>query len=149
MSVFGAVTSESRVHVRKTLGESDVYLFAGITGDLNPNHVDAVAMAGTAYGARLVHGALLLGFVSTASTRLIELAGVHAVAYGYDRVRFIRPVFLGDTIDVGYAVTSLDAEARKLTAAVEIRNQDGDLVAVAGHLLHFPSEPDNAAEERS
>ena len=49
----------TRVSVSKTVSESDVYLFAGITGDLSPNHVDEVFMRGTQYGRRIAHGALI------------------------------------------------------------------------------------------
>lgn len=47
---------------RKTVSESDVYLFAGITGDLSPNHVDEAFMKTTPYGGRIAHGALLVGY---------------------------------------------------------------------------------------
>lgn len=136
--VFGALVVDDEVHVRRTVSESDVYLFAGLTGDLNANHVDAVIAAGTSMGARVAHGALMLGFVSTASTSLIERSGVHAVAYGYDRVRFVKPVFFGDTVDVGYCVVSLEESTRKLTADVTITNQRDEVVAVTQHLLFFP-----------
>ena len=54
----------------KTVGESDVYLFAGITGDFAPNHVDRTYMARTRYGERIAHGVLVLGYSSTASSLL-------------------------------------------------------------------------------
>ena len=57
------------VSFSKTVGETDVYLFAGITGDLAPNHVDAVYMAKSSYGRRIAHGALLIGYMSTTSTK--------------------------------------------------------------------------------
>ena len=79
----------------KTVGETDVYLFAGITGDFAPNHVDREYMARTRYGERIAHGVLVLGYASTASSRMLERSGEHAVSYGYDRVRFCGPVFLG------------------------------------------------------
>jgi 3-hydroxybutyryl-CoA dehydratase len=60
-----------RATFRKTVGESDVYLFAGITGDLSPNHVDEVAMEGSPYGRRIAHGALIVGYMSAASTKIL------------------------------------------------------------------------------
>ena len=63
----------------KTVAESDVYLFAGITGDLAPNHVDAEYMKRSAYGRRIAHGALLVGYMSTASTRIIQRGMVKAL----------------------------------------------------------------------
>jgi hypothetical protein len=73
----------------KTISESDVYLYAGITGDIGPNHTNAEYMSGTRFGQRVAHGALTLGLMSTCSTRLIEMLGdTPTVNYGYDRVRF-------------------------------------------------------------
>lgn len=60
-----------KVEVTRTVAESDVYQFAGITGDLNRVHVDEEFMKRTRYGSRLVHGAYILGLVSAASTSLI------------------------------------------------------------------------------
>jgi 3-hydroxybutyryl-CoA dehydratase len=123
------------VTFRKTVGESDVYLFAGVTGDLAPNHVDEVFMAGTPYGRRIAHGVLLLGYSSTASTALLARIGVPGVSYGYDRVRFTGAVFIGDTIAVDYRVAEVDEAARTVRSRIEIRNQDGTLCLVATHIL--------------
>jgi acyl dehydratase len=120
---------------RKTVSESDVYLFAGITGDLSENHVDQQAMQGTEYGGRIAHGMLTLSFMSTGSTRLIERVGGLAVSYGYDRVRFVAPVRFGDTITVHYRVTGVDTERSRSFADVRVTNQHGDVVAVAQHIL--------------
>ncbi|TDE08357.1 MaoC family dehydratase [Jiangella asiatica] len=138
--VFGNLEIGAEEHFRKTVSESDVYLFAGLTGDFNRNHVDAEAMRGTSYGARLVHGALLLGFVSTASTAMINRSGRPAVAYGYDRVRFVAPVYFGDTIQVGYRLAELEEHRRRMTAEVTITNQHGSTVAVARHMVFFPDD---------
>ena len=123
------------VTFRKTVGESDVYLFAGITGDLAPNHVDEVFMAGTPYGRRIAHGVLLLGYSSTASTALLARIGVPGVSYGYDRVRFTAPVFIGDTVAVDYRVAAVDPATHRVTSHIEIRRQDGTLCLVADHIL--------------
>ena len=60
------------VRFSKTVGEADVYLFAGVTGDFSGNHVDEEFMKKSKYGRRIAHGALLVGYMSTASTRMIE-----------------------------------------------------------------------------
>ena len=52
----------------KTIGEYDIYTFAGLTGDFSPNHVNESVMRRSAYGRRVAHGALLVGFMSTTST---------------------------------------------------------------------------------
>jgi len=128
------------VSFAKTVGETDVYMFAGITGDFAPNHVDEVYMARSSFGRRIAHGALLIGYMSTASTRIIgalEPGNETPVSLGYDRVRFLKAVFIGDTITVTYRVASIDEERRRSTANIEVKNQDGDLVAVAQHLLKW------------
>ena len=119
----------------KTVGESDVYLFAGVTGDFAPNHVDRTYMARTTYGERIAHGVLVLGYTSTASSLMLAKAGADAVSYGYDRVRFTAPVFFGDTITVHYQVERIDEAERKVYSAIRVSNQDGVLCLVATHIL--------------
>lgn len=132
-----------QVEVAKTVGETDVYLFAGITGDLSSNHVNEQVMARSSYGHRIAHGALLVGFMSTASTRMIETYGTPpngeatAVSLGYDRVRFLRPVYIGDTITVQYRIAEVDPARRRSMAKISIRNQRDEEVAVAEHILKW------------
>ena len=123
------------VTFRKTVAEVDVYLFAGITGDLSPNHVDAEFMAATSYGARIAHGTLVLGYTSAASTMLVQQHAARAVSYGYDRVRLTAPVFFGDTITVTYRVVEVLPEEQKVRSQVEVRKSDGTLCLVATHIL--------------
>src|SRR3954462_11743057 len=91
----------------KTVGETDIYLFAGITGDFSVNHVNEQYMARSKYGKRIAHGALLVGYMSTCSTLMIEqcrgTAGDETpVSLGYDRVRFLGAVTIGDTVNLSY-----------------------------------------------
>jgi len=123
------------VTVRKTVSETDIYLFAGISGDFHPNHVDEEYMRGTTYGRRVAHGALLVAFMSAASTKMaLGLPGT-IVSYGYDRVRFPRPAFIGDTVTVTYEIIEQDVAARKAFARVTCTNQHGEVVAAATHIL--------------
>jgi 3-hydroxybutyryl-CoA dehydratase len=125
----------------KTVGETDIYLFAGITGDLSSNHVNEQVMSRSSYGRRIAHGALMIGFMSTASTRMIEQAGVSetetAVSLGYDRIRFLGPVFIGDTVTVRYEIKEIDPERRRSRSAITVSNQNGDVVAVGEHILKW------------
>ena len=121
----------------KTVSESDVYLFAGITGDLDPNHVDEEYCKRTSLGHRVAHGALIVGYMSAASTRILEDFERPMVSVGYDRIRFIKPVYLGDTINIEYVITSLDRERERITSKVEVKNQHGELVCVADHIMQL------------
>ncbi len=125
----------------KTVSESDVYLFAGISGDFAPNHVDEAYMAKSSYGRRIAHGALLVGFMSTCSTLMAYRprfdASMTAVSLGYDRMRFLAPVYFGDTITVSYTIATIDRERLRSTADIKVTNQDGTLVAVATHILKW------------
>jgi acyl dehydratase len=118
----------------KTVSESDVYMFAGITGDLSPNHVDAEYMRQGRYGERLAHGALMVGFMSAASSRM--RIG-RTVSLGYDRVRFVAPVKFGDTITTQYTITEIDLAKKRLYNQVTCTNQRGEVVASAVHLRSF------------
>ena len=137
-----------QVSFSKTVGESDVYLFAGITGDHAPMHVDEAYMKRSAYGRRVAHGALLVGFMSRASTMMIERAadfggGETPVSLGYDRIRFLAPVFIGDTITVTYRIEDIDPARRRATSKVEVTNHDGEMVAVANHIIKWLKKPES------
>ncbi|TDE03408.1 MaoC family dehydratase [Jiangella asiatica] len=134
----------ARSTFRKTVTESDVGLFAGITGDFAPQHVDDEYMKTRPQGRRIAHGVLTLGLTSTAAARLCTAHDVTAVSYGYDRVRFLRPVYLGDTVTVDYVVDRVDAGARKAFATMTATRQDGEVCLVGVHVLYcYP--PDEEA----
>jgi acyl dehydratase len=124
----------------KTVGETDIYLFAGITGDFAVNHVNEQYMARSKYGRRIMHGALLLGFASTCSSLMIDkchgTAGDEtAVSLGYDKVRFLDAVYIGDTLTLTYTIVEVDRVKRRSRADIKAVNQHGKLVGVAQHIL--------------
>ena len=104
------VTVGDTTSFSKTVGEYDVYAFAGISGDFAPNHVNRAYMEKSSYGRLIAHGALLVGYMSTCSTQMAMASrtdtSVTGVSLGYDRMRFLAPVFFGDTITVSYTVAS-------------------------------------------
>ena len=139
MSEFHVAVGDS-VSFSKTVGEFDVYQFAGISGDFAPNHVNRAYMEKSSYGKLMAHGALLVGYMSTASTMAIAHCrdgDETPVSLGYDRIRFLLPVFLGDTITVRYTVSEVDVDRRRSNASIEVYNQDEALVAVATHILKW------------
>ena len=123
----------------KTISESDVYMFAGITGDFSRMHTDEEFMKTTPYKKRIVHGVLTFALGSTAST-LIQVqakAEIPSLSYGYDHLRFLRPVYFGDTVTATYTIETVDLENMKTFARVEIFNQHQELCVVATHILKF------------
>ncbi|MBN3849573.1 dehydratase [Paraburkholderia sp. Ac-20342] len=134
----------------KTVGETDVTLFAGLTGDFSDTHINEQYMQEkSAIGRRIAHGALLVGYMSTAST--ISIAHIihrtdldeFPVSAGYDRIRFIKPVLLGDTVTVIYRVAEIDEEKRRSTADMEVINQHGEVVAAGRHLMKWAKKLSN------
>jgi 3-hydroxybutyryl-CoA dehydratase len=141
-----------QVRFSKTVSESDVYLFAGITGDFSGNHVNEEFMRSSMFGRRIAHGALLVGFMSTTSTLMIERSlqrGLDStpVSLGYDRVRFLKPVFIGDTVTVRYEIVEIDSESSRTRAVVEVSNQRNEIVAVAEHILKWLVRVDDSDVE--
>ena len=114
----------------RTITETDIVQFAGLTGDWFPLHTDREYAAQTAYGARIAHGLLVL----SVAAGLVPLPPESIVAlYGMDRVRFTRPVFIGDTIHVEVQVARKDARGADrglLTIVLDVRNQRGETVAM-------------------
>ena len=135
---LAALPVGKRVSVRKTVGETDVYLFAGVSGDFAPLHVDEDYMRSTPYGRRIAHGALMIAYMSRASSAMAadlpELPGT-IVSYGYDRIRFPKPVFIGDTVTVTYQIAEHDPASGKILSRVTCTNQRNEVVAAATHIL--------------
>ena len=135
-----AVEVGQSVTLRRTVTEADVLRFAALSGDDNPHHTDPHFAAGTRFGQRIAHGALLIAYVSAAFTRYVERwldRSVPLVSYGYDRIRFVKPVLFGDEIAVEHTIVEIDAADTKLFADVRITNQRSELVAVARHVMKF------------
>ena len=85
-------------HFTKTVSETDAVLFAGITGDFYPLHLDEAFAKTTRFKTRIVHGALLVGFISTVMARINDhLPPPGGVSTRYD-IRFVGPVLFGDGV---------------------------------------------------
>ncbi len=109
----------------KTVSETDIYLFAGITGDMNPAHVDAVSAADGMFKQRIAHGMLSASFISTVLA--MQLPGPGTI-YAGQNLQFRGPVFIGDTVTARVECSEkLDARGwAKFKTTVT--NQDGKLV---------------------
>jgi acyl dehydratase len=121
----------------RTITEADVVLHAGQTGDFYPHHMDAEWCRTQPFGQRMAHGTLIFSVGVGMTAGLIN---PQAMSYGYDRLRFVRPVFIGDTIHVRVAVKEKrDHPKRKehgiVVEALEVINGRGETVLAAEHLL--------------
>lgn len=131
-----------RAEFSKTIGESDITLFAGLTGDFDAIHVNEAYARTTQFGRRIAHGALIMGLLSTTasmmSRRSVERgAKAVPVSIGYDRIRFTKPVFINDTITARYTIEEVDTAAGRSKAKVEIVNQAGELCLAVTHVMKW------------
>lgn len=138
---LGIAPGETATFTR-TITERDLLLTAEITGDHDPLHVDETYAATTAYGRRIAHGALVLGLLSSTASTIAHRAIANGaegvpVSLGYDRVRFLRPVFIGDTLTARYVVETTDDGAGRSESACEVVNQAGETCLVARHILKW------------
>ena len=111
--------------VTKTITETDVYLFAGITGDLNPAHVNETYAAGTRFKHRIAHGMLSAGLISAVLGT--QLPGPGTIYMGQE-MRFVKPVFIGDTVTATCTVTERIVEKNRLKLETIVTNQKGEQV---------------------
>lgn len=130
------------VFFTKMIKEKDINSFAELTGDFSPNHMDEEFMKKSKYGKRIAHGALLVGYMSNTSTLILEKYEIEdqnctAVSLGYDRIRFLKPVLIDDTITIKYEVQKYDQKQQRSYAGIEIVNQQNELVAVGTHILKW------------
>lgn len=118
----------------KTMAESDVYTFAGITGDLNPAHINESHAAQTFFKKRIVHGMLISGLIS--SVLGMHLPGPGTI-YMKQSLNFLAPVYFGDTITAEVEVIEKIEEKKRLRLKTTCTNQDG-VVVVDGEALVSP-----------
>ena len=109
----------------KTISESDVYLFAGITGDHNPAHVNEEASRQTAFGGRIVHGILSAGLIS--AVLAMKLPGPGTIYLGQE-LKFTKPVRFGDTVTATCTVSEILAEKNIIKLDTICTNQAGEVV---------------------
>lgn len=118
----------------KTISEADVYLFAGITGDLNPAHVNEQYAGETRFGGRIAHGMLSAGLISAVIG--MQLPGPGTIYMGQD-LKFLAPVRIGDTVTATVTVKELDPGRNRAVLETVCENQEGKKL-IAGQALVMP-----------
>lgn len=136
----------------KTLTASDIDQFAAISGDFDPIHVDETHARTTPFGRRIAHGILSMATLSTVSAIMSARARERgsrgtSVSMGYDRIRFLKPVYIGDTLTARYTILALDPATRRSRAKVEVLRGGGELVVVGEHLMKWLPGPGEAGAE--
>ena len=121
----------------KTVTETDVVLFAGITGDLNPAHVDEPAAARGRFGGRVAHGMLTASFISTVLAMRMPGPGT---VYLQQTLRFTRPVRIGDTVTARAELLELLPKGRARLATT-CRNHEGEIVVEGEAVVLLPEDP--------
>jgi 3-hydroxybutyryl-CoA dehydratase len=122
---FEAFRVGDRAAFTKTISEADILLFAAVSGDQYPLHVDAEYAKTTRFGQRAAHGMLTAGLLSATNGMLLQKPGGLMVA---QTLKFLRPVFIGDTITAATEVLEILTERRRLRCRTTVTNQRGELV---------------------
>ena len=116
----------TKAEFSKTISEGDVYLFAGITGDMNPVHIDDLEAEKSFAGERIVHGALISGLISGVIG--MKLPGPGTIYMEQDS-RYVKPVFIGDTVRAAVEVAEvLNEKKRIIKLDTKVYNQNYDVV---------------------
>lgn len=121
----------------KTVSESDIYQFAGITGDFNPAHINEEYAKNTFFKTRIAHGMLSAGFISTVIGT--KLPGTGSIYVKQD-LRFLAPARIGDTITARVEVIEIIAEKKRVRLKTTCINQEGTQV-LDGEAVVSPPKP--------
>lgn len=132
---FDEISVGDTAETTRTISESDVYLFAGITGDTNPAHLNEEYAKGTAFKKRIVHGMLLGGLISNVLGN--QLPG-NGTIYMSQTIKFLAPVYFGETISAHVEVVEKKAEKKRIVLQTRCFNQKGEMVADGEALVSPP-----------
>jgi len=119
----------------KTVTETDVYLYAGLSGDLNPAHINEAYAQKTFFKTRIAHGMLVAGFISAVLGT--QLPGPGTI-YIRQELNFLAPVRMGDTITARVEVVDVNTEKKKVRMKTTCINQNGETVLDGEALVSPP-----------
>lgn len=127
---------EERTTLGRTITETDIVMHAGQSGDFFPHHMDEEWCKTQPFKKRIAHGTLIFSVAIGMTANLINEV---AMTYGYERLRFTKPVFIGDTIRVKISISDKKDHKKPnygiVTEKVEVLNQNDQLVMLCEHLL--------------
>ncbi|MEP4148792.1 MAG: MaoC family dehydratase [Halioglobus sp.] len=134
---FDEITIGQSAHYSKTVTEQDIQMFAAVSGDVNPLHLDADFAAGTRFGERIAHGMLTASFVSAALA--MKLPGPGCI-FMEQTLKFRLPVKIGDEICVTLEVTEKNERRKSVSLNCKAHNSDQKLVLTGTSLVVAPTE---------
>lgn len=126
---------------RRTITEADIVNFAGVSGDFHPLHTSAAVAEDTEFGERIAHGNL----VFSVAVALVADMNPKAFSYGFDDLRFVRPVPIGTTITVHREIVETEVHDEDLGRVVyeyDVENEDGETVVACDHITLVERAPD-------
>jgi len=127
---------ETRSTLGRTITETDIVLHAGQSGDFFPHHMDEEWCKTQPFKKRIAHGTLIFTVAVGMTAHVINEV---AMTYGYERLRFTKPVFIGDTIKVKVSIKEKKDHKKPdyglVTELVQVTNQNEELVMICEHLL--------------
>ncbi len=123
------------IRFSKTISESDVYQFAGIIGDFSPIHIDEEFSKKTPVKTRIAQGTLTLALTNTLAYLMTMKMQRGCLGIGFDRVRFLKPVCIGDTVTAVFTVDEIDEERMRIYNKCVMCNQRGEEVLVCTHIV--------------
>ncbi len=133
----------------RTITEADLVAFAGLSGDFNPMHTDALYAQTTQFGARIAHGALVFSLATGLAYQLGVLEGTVIAFMGFE-MKLRAPVYIGDTIRVEASVSKRRplpaAEGGIVTLEVKVLNQKDEAVQKGEWTIMVRSRPSAAGE---
>ncbi|MDP4611224.1 MAG: MaoC/PaaZ C-terminal domain-containing protein [Opitutales bacterium] len=125
----------TRTTCGRTITETDIVMHAGQTGDFFPHHMDAEWCSTQDFGQRIAHGTLIFSIAIGSTAEDINPV---AMSYGYDKLRFIKPVFINDTITTTASITEKRDHKKPgfgfVIEKIEVVNQRQETVLVCEHL---------------
>lgn len=138
---------QQRLTMGRTITETDFVVHAGHTGDFFPHHLDAEFMKTHEFGQRIAHGTLVFAVGVGLGAGAINPA---AFSYGYDRLRFVKPVFINDTIKSRLTISRKEPDPKRpgfgrVWEQLEVLNQRGEVVLAAEHIYIVRHRPVTAA----
>jgi acyl dehydratase len=137
------VVGAQRVTSGRTITEADVVIHAGHTGDYFPHHVDAEFARHTQFGQRIAHGTMTFAIgIGLTATQINPVA----FTYGYDKVRFPKPVFIGDTLHTRITIKQKEVDPKRkgfgrVIEACEVLNQRDEVALYCEHVLLVECRP--------